>query len=80
MPNNNTPSMLATVVQLVIWSVVVGVVPALNLFERLGLIARRISDLSFGAVHWGLQYFVLGTDIVVPVWLDMRVMRERGHR
>jgi Family of unknown function (DUF6460) len=80
MPNNNTPTMLATVVQLVIWSVVVGVVLAFNLFDRLGLIVRRISDLGFGAVHWGLQYFVLGADIVVPVWLDMRVMRERGHR
>jgi hypothetical protein len=80
MANNNTPSMLATVVQLVIWSVVVGVVLAFNLFDRLGLIVRRISDLGFGAVHWGLQYLILGTDSVVPVCLDMRVMRERGHR
>jgi hypothetical protein len=80
------PTTTATIVQLVIWSVVVGVVLSalgitpFNLFERLGLIARRISDLGFDAVHWGLQYFILGAVIVVPVWLVMRVMRGRGQR
>ncbi len=83
--NNPTPSTMATVVQLVIWSVVVGVVLSalgitpFNLFERLGLIARRISDLGFDAVHWGVQYLVLGAVIVVPVWLIMRVLRGRDR-
>jgi Family of unknown function (DUF6460) len=70
-PNNGSPSTAATVAQLVIWSVVVGVVLSalgitpFNLVERLGLILRRISDLGFDAVHWALQYLILGAVIVV---------------
>jgi ABC-type enterochelin transport system permease subunit len=84
--NNGAPSALATVVQLIIWSVVVGVVLSalgitpFNLFERLGLIVRNISHLGLDAVHWGLQYLLLGAVIVVPVWLLMRVLRGRGQR
>jgi Family of unknown function (DUF6460) len=76
----------STVLQLAVWSVVVGVVlsalgitPA-NIFERLGMIVRRISDLGFGAVHWAIQYFLLGAVIVVPIWLVMTLMRGRGPR
>lgn len=79
-------SHVSIIVQLVVWSVVVGVVlsalgitPA-NIFEQLGLIVRRISDLGFGAVHWAIQYFLLGAVIVVPIWLVMTLLRGRGSR
>ncbi len=79
-------SHLSTILQLIVWSVVVGVVLSAlgitpgNIVERLGLIVRRISDLGFGAVHWAIQYFLLGAVIVVPIWLLMTVMRGRGQR
>ena len=75
---------ISTIAQLIIWSVVVGVVfSALditpkNLIDRLGFIARRIYDLGFGAFHWALQYFLLGAVIVIPIWLVMRLLRGRG--
>jgi hypothetical protein len=79
-------SHLSTILQLVVWSVVVGVVLSAlgitpsNIFEQLGLIVRRISDLGFGAVHWAIQYFLLGAVIVVPIWLVMILLRGRGSR
>lgn len=86
MPDRNTSRLppVSTIVQLIVWSVVVGVVfSALditprNLIDRLGFIMRRIYDLGFGAFHWALQYFLLGAVIVVPIWLLMRVLRGRG--
>jgi hypothetical protein len=51
-----------------------------NIFEQLGLIVRRISDLGFSAVHWAIQYFLLGAVIVVPIWLVMTLLRGRGSR
>lgn len=85
MNDNSRGSTAATIVQLLVWSIVVGVVLSalgitpFNLFERLGLIARRISDLGFGAFHWAAQYVLLGAVIVVPVWLVMRLLRGRGR-
>jgi hypothetical protein len=85
MNDNNRSSTVSTVLQLVVWSVVVGVVLSalgitpFNLFDRLGLIVRRISDLGFGAFHWAFQYFLLGAVIVVPVWLIMTVLRGRNR-
>jgi hypothetical protein len=85
MNDNNRSSTVSTVLQLVVWSVVVGVVLSalgitpFNLFDRLGIIVRRISDLGFGAFHWAFQYFLLGAVIVVPVWLIMTVLRGRNR-
>ncbi len=88
MPDDRSRSShLSTILQLVVWSVGVGVVlsalgitPA-NIVERLGFIIRRISDLGFGAVHWAIQYFLLdfllGAVFVVPIWLIMTLMRGR---
>ena len=78
---------VSTAIQLAVWSVVVGVVLSalgvtpFNIVERLGLIFSRIYDLGFGAVHWAVQYFLLGAVIVIPVWLIMWLLRGRGqHR
>ena len=76
---------ISTIAQLIVWSVVVGVVfSALditprNLVERLGFIVRRVYDLGFGAFHWAIQYFLLGAVVVVPIWLVMRLLRGRGN-
>jgi hypothetical protein len=86
MNDQRAPTTLATVVQLIVWSVVVGVVLSalgitpFNLFDRVGLIFRRIADLGFDTFHWAFQYFLLGAMIVVPIWLVMVVMRGRGGR
>lgn len=80
------PNYATTILQLIVWSVVVGVVLSAlgitpsNIVERLALIVRRISDLGFGAVHWAIQYFLLGAVIVVPIWLIMTLVRGRGQR
>jgi Family of unknown function (DUF6460) len=81
-----SPSSMSTIVQLIVWSVVVGVVLSalgvtpFNIVERIGLIGRRIYDLGFGAIHWGVQYFLLGAVIVVPIWLVMHLLRSRRQR
>lgn len=79
-----SPSASATVVQLIVWSIIVGVIfsalgiTPFNIVERLGLLARRISELGFDAVHWALQYLALGAIVVVPIWFIMQVLRRRG--
>ena len=79
-------SHVATIVQLIIWSVVVGVVLSalgitpFNLVDRVGLLLRRIYDLGFGTFHWAFQYFLLGAVIVVPIYLVMLLLRGRGPR
>ena len=76
----------STILQLVVWSVVVGVVLSAlgitpgNIVERFGLIVRRISDLGLGAVHWAIQYFLLGAVIVVPIWLIARLFKGGGPK
>ena len=87
-PDTNAKPFLSvsTIAQLIVWSVVVGVVfSALditprNLVERLGFIVRRVYDLGFGAFHWAIQYFLLGAVIVVPIWLFTTLLRGRGGR
>jgi hypothetical protein len=83
--NENRPSShFSTIIQLIVWSVVVGVVLSalgitpFNLFDRLGLLVQRVYDLGFGAFHWAFQYFLLGAIVVVPIWLFMTVLRGRG--
>jgi hypothetical protein len=86
MNDDRRPSHVSTVVQLIVWSIVVGVVLSVlgitpyNLVDRVGLIFRRIYDLGFGAFHWAFQYFLLGAVIVVPIWLVMYLLRGRGSR
>lgn len=81
--NRFTRSPAATAVQLVLWSVVVGVVLSAlgitpyNIIDRIGLIIRNIYNLGFDALNWAVQYFLLGAIIVVPIWLISRFMGNR---
>ncbi len=83
---SRSPSPAATVAQLLLWSVVVGVILSalgitpFNIVDQFGLIFRRIYDLGFGAFHWAAQYILLGAIIVVPVWLISRLLGGRGGR
>jgi len=70
---------IGVIIRLVILSIVVGIVlsalgiTADNIVYRLGLLVRRIYDMGWDAVHWGLGYFVIGAVIVVPIWLISRL-------
>ena len=78
---SRTPA--ATAAQLVLWSVVVGVILSAlgitpyNIIDRIGLIFRNIYNLGFDALNWSVQYFLLGAIIVVPIWLISRVLGNR---
>lgn len=83
--NRFSRSPAATAAQLVLWSVVVGVILSAlgitpyNIVDRIGLIIRNIYNLGFDALNWAVQYLLLGAIIVVPIWLISRVLgRRRG--
>jgi hypothetical protein len=75
-----TDSLGATIVKLVLLSVVVGVVfsalgitPA-NLIDRLEDLVRNVLTFGFVAIGWALKYFILGAVIVFPIWLVVRLV------
>lgn len=76
----------ATLLKLVLLSIVVGVVfSALgitpeNLVERLAQIIRNLTNLSLDAINWALKYFLLGAVIVFPIWIVVRLLRSRDPR
>nr|WP_321462363.1 DUF6460 domain-containing protein [uncultured Cohaesibacter sp.] len=62
-------------------SVVVGIVlSALNLHPRQLLFyitsfIQRIYYMGFDAIHWAVEYFLLGALIVFPIWLILRLLK-----
>lgn len=62
-------------------SVVVGIIlSALDLHPRQVLyhisdMAIRIYNMGFEAIHWAIEYFLLGALIVFPIWIFMRVTK-----
>ena len=68
------------IMKLVILSVVVGIILSAlgitpdNLFYRLGLLIERIYAMGWGAVEWGVGYFLIGAVIVVPIWILARLL------
>lgn len=81
--NRFSRSPAATIAQLVLWSVVVGVILSalgitpFNIVDRIGLIIRNVWNLGFDALNWAVQYFLLGAIIVVPIWLISRFLGQR---
>ena len=81
--NRFSRSPVATIAQLVLWSVVVGVILSalgitpFNIVDRIGLIIRNVWNLGFDALNWAVQYFLLGAIIVVPIWLISRFLGQR---
>jgi hypothetical protein len=75
-------SVAATVIRLVLLSIVVGIVfsalgiTPFNIVERLQLLVRRIAELGFDAFHWALSYFLLGAIVVIPIWFIVRLLKR----
>ena len=73
-------SVAGTIIRLVLLSIVVGIVfktldiNLFNLVERLQQLIRNIANLSFDALHWAFQYFLLGAVVVVPIWFLVRLL------
>lgn len=76
----------AVLLRLFVLSVVVGIILSAlditprDLLFRLNVLARRIYDMGFGAIEHGLQYFLIGAIVVVPVWILARVFGFIGGR
>jgi Family of unknown function (DUF6460) len=74
------------VVQLAIYSVIVGIVLAtlgispFNIVDTIRVMMMRIYHLGFDALGWAGQYFIIGAIVVVPIWLLRRayVMSRRN--
>lgn len=73
-------SPLRVLVQLLLLSLVVGVVMAalgLEPFDLVNWVVRaveRIVDMGFGAVEQVGRYLLLGAVVVVPIWLILRLV------
>lgn len=69
------------ILRLIGLSVVVGIVlSALNLHPRqllnhLIAMVEHIYYMGFDAVHWAIEYFLLGALIVIPIWVFSRLMK-----
>jgi hypothetical protein len=75
-----------TVPSVVLLAIIVGIVfsalgiTPFNLIERLQHLVRNISNMSYDAVNWAFQYFLMGAVVVVPGWLVIwLVRRNRTH-
>ena len=69
------------ILRLIGLSVVVGVIlSALDLHPRQVLnhlltMIEHIYLMGFDAIHWAIEYFILGALIVFPIWLVMRLLK-----
>lgn len=76
-------SVTATIVRLVILSVVVGIVfsalgiTPYNLVESLQRLVQRIADLGIDTVRWAIGYFLLGAVVVIPIWFLVRLLSSK---
>src|ERR1051325_4202148 len=72
-------------IRLAILSLVVGVVLAalgfspFDLLDSLRRLAARLYAMGFAAIEKSLRYFLLGSVIVFPVWLVVRVLKLMGQ-
>jgi Family of unknown function (DUF6460) len=81
---NFSGTTLATVIRLILLSVVVGVVLSAlqirptEIFSYIKGAIDWLYSLGFGAIEWLVQYFLVGAMIVVPVWLISRLFARIG--
>jgi hypothetical protein len=72
-------SVAATLIRLVLLSVVVGVVfsalgiTPFNLIDRLEQIIGNVMNMGLDAFNWAFRYFLLGAVIVFPIWIVVRL-------
>jgi hypothetical protein len=78
-------SVTATLIRLVLLSVVVGIVfsalgiTPFNLIDRLEHLVRNVMNMGLDAFNWAFKYFLLGAVIVFPVWFVVRLLKSRRH-
>jgi hypothetical protein len=76
-------SPVRVVVQLVVFSFVVGVVLAaigvspFDIVDSLARLVERLYEGGFETIRWAWRYFLLGAVIVFPVWLIVRLLNWR---
>jgi hypothetical protein len=77
--SNLSNGTFATILRLVLLSIVVGVVLSVlqirptEIFSYLKRLVDWVYSLGFGAIEWAVQYFLVGAMIVVPIWLISRL-------
>jgi len=76
-------SIAATLIRLVLLSVVVGIVfsalgiTPFNLIDRLEHLLRNVMNMGWDAFNWAFRFFLLGAVIVFPVWFVVRLLGSR---
>lgn len=76
---------LASILKLSIASLVVGAgltyldVSAADLLTRLGLTPQRVGELAQQALTWALPNLMLGSMIVIPLWIVLSLFRPPGR-
>lgn len=84
--SNLSGGTFATILRLVLLSVVVGVVMSAlqirptEIFSYLKRFVDWIYSMGFGAIEWAVQYFLLGAIIVVPIWLISKLISSVGSK
>nr|WP_321458436.1 DUF6460 domain-containing protein [uncultured Cohaesibacter sp.] len=69
------------ILRLIGLSVVVGIVlSSLNLrpqqvFYYITSFIQHIYYMGFDAIHWAIQYFLMGALIVIPIWIILRLLK-----
>jgi hypothetical protein len=80
-------SVRSTVIRLVVWSLVIGIVLSVTgvspeaLLSGLGDTVERIFAVVVDMARWAVPYVLLGAVVVIPVWLvafAWRLIRRRG--
>lgn len=76
-------SPVRVVIQLVVFSFVVGIVLAaigvspFDIVDSVAQLIERLYEGGFETIRWAWRYFVLGAVIVFPVWLIVRLVNWR---
>lgn len=76
---------LASILKLSIASLIVGAVltylnvSAADLLTRMGLTPQRVAELAEQALTWALPNVMLGSMIVIPVWILLSLLRPPGR-
>ena len=77
---------LSVVARLVLLSVLVGVVLAAigfdpwNIIHSIRRLLETIWNMGWDAVSWLWRYFLLGAELVIPIWIVVRLAKVPGAR
>jgi hypothetical protein len=81
-----THSLLRTLVKVLVASLIVGTILAHfgittdQLMKDFGLSGERVAELGQRALAWALPNLLLGSLVIVPIWLLVFLFRPPGAR